>query len=1481
MLAICSANEPVAFKAPKTSSKDEKKSKIKAAKGVSSSKGDTDSPTVHSNKNSNLAKDSNPSQPPASTPVVTGLHKEDQQATCGPTYLGVTSKEGANPQLSSVVSALITKHVYSASTILHSESASRHDASAASIDEVDLVKTYLNDSVSLQQGIVKGTKTISFDHIFAGTNLSVLVNKTKSAGDGLKTAQTKTDTNLETSKAEKENVKVGFMDQDSPEDDEPIIFQDDEEEDDAEKSQNQKLEKLKTKAEAEVAFLLAQPSYLNAKIKTLDALPSLLNKVTEALDKIAKDAERTNLNSQPTTTTPPTTTTVIPPTTLQLQSPFLSSRLKRYPQTEGELIKKDKGKKAMSSKYAEEEDTRSDFDEDANLTGSLVESSKKKKLKIFDFVTEEGDHIHLIAKQIKELKKIKESVKAYLAKQEVELGKDDLKGQSKITNCDVLTRKGLITLKVYKEDVTSEIIPNFKASDLHLRLEIHFNKPLSEQDPILKPNNLARKKRENADDIHEYFRSTKSFLLDVFDFFKCHFPFLNPFGVARLTSFVIAYIAYGREPTFCNTPKNQDNAAECNVHSTFHISNLKKCLSDESLVIPMKELRLDDKLNFVEEPVEIMDREVKQLKQSRIPIIKVIEHHMARSGTDLKMAKLVMSSPNHPTSEIEDDFSSNFPDYIPASPDYVPASPGKTYSSSSNNSFGVVPIVSPTLSLFHDDPYMKELLSPKKQGHNQSFSSTFALPQEFEMGESSCKTSLKRHEEQIEEILNHLDKLSLNRIEHIEDKIEGLGKGRVRIYQKSQENHQKRASTDTRIRRVQKEAKESKPKPEKSSLSRIQSKKSFVSSSLRTGPAAQAPQALQTPTTTTTSADTAPTSTNSFSQATSIPSTSQNVDELETQQQHGQPHPAPNADNVPHAMFDDNSFVNPFTTPSTSAAESSSSQYVDPPNMHTFYQPTNGDICMYALTFKRLDVWVLVPPSDNIKPLTLKWLFKNKHDEENTVIRNKTRLVARGYRQEEGIDFKESFTLVARMEAIRIFLAYAAHKSFIVFQMDVKTAFLHEGTIWVKASTKGMARKWWIEKKCPLEYKWTQTTPSRPSLKWKPTGRIFSNVRLRWVPTGKLFNSCTGKVDSEPTHGSIVDIPHIHACKQTLGLSADQASVFMAMTSVHISSGLVLHQMTSDHNRSELRIHDHSNEPSSSKLVSKFRTIYTTSDINLVHSNSIYVIAQDRALNHHSEFYAIIDKMPRDGLAIIESKSKVRYSRSRAIEPRVSTNAPPSSSSPSNSFELQQIAATLEDKLDIRMSRGASYDGSPIPPPVVEKEPEVTKDTVLPNTEDIQPPLVQDLNKDKESINEPLVTQKTKTSLPYPSRLAKEKLHENDDILASKFMEIFYNLHFELSFADALLHMPKFAPMFKKMINNKDKLIESTKTPLNENCSAVVLKKLPEKLGDPGRFLILCDFLEFDNCLALADLGASINLMPLSIWKKLGLPGLNDTKMVL
>ncbi|GKE90033.1 hypothetical protein Tco_1567508 [Tanacetum coccineum] len=192
---------------------------------------------------------------------------------------------------------------------------------------------------------------------------------------------------------------------------------------------------------------------------------------------------------------------------------------------------------------------------------------------------------------------------------------------------------------------------------------------------------------------------------------------------------------------------------------------------------------------------------------------------------------------------------------------------------------------------------------------------------------------------------------------------------------------------------------------------------------------------------------------------------------------------------------------------------------------------------------------------------------------------------------------------------------------------------------------------------------------------------------------------------------------------------------------------------------------------------------------------------------------------------------------------------------------------------------GVSYDGPQVPPPpsslpkVLEHEPKVTKDTVQPSTENIQPPVAQN----QTQINEPIVAPKAKLTITYPSRINKEKLCVKDDLLALKFMKIFRNLHFELSFANALLHMPKFVPMFRKLLNNKDKIIDLIKTPVNENCLAVILKKFPKKLRDPGRFLIPCDFLEMDECLALADLSTSINLMPLSIWKELNLSDLTKT----
>nr|GFB70720.1 copia protein [Tanacetum cinerariifolium] len=93
--------------------------------------------------------------------------------------------------------------------------------------------------------------------------------------------------------------------------------------------------------------------------------------------------------------------------------------------------------------------------------------------------------------------------------------------------------------------------------------------------------------------------------------------------------------------------------------------------------------------------------------------------------------------------------------------------------------------------------------------------------------------------------------------------------------------------------------------------------------------------------------------------------------------------------------------------------------------------------------FDRLDVWELVDRPLRKNVINMKWLWKNKHDEENTIIRNKSRLVAKGSAQKEGVDFEESFAPVTRLEVVRLFITYDAHKSFTVYQMDVKTAFLY------------------------------------------------------------------------------------------------------------------------------------------------------------------------------------------------------------------------------------------------------------------------------------------------------------------------------------------------------------------------------------------------------------------------------------------------------
>ncbi|GKD75105.1 reverse transcriptase domain-containing protein, partial [Tanacetum coccineum] len=107
--------------------------------------------------------------------------------------------------------------------------------------------------------------------------------------------------------------------------------------------------------------------------------------------------------------------------------------------------------------------------------------------------------------------------------------------------------------------------------------------------------------------------------------------------------------------------------------------------------------------------------------------------------------------------------------------------------------------------------------------------------------------------------------------------------------------------------------------------------------------------------------------------------------------------------------------------------------------------------------------------------------------------------------------------------------------------------------------------------------------------------------------------------------------------------------------------------------------------------------------------------------------------------------------------------------------------------------------------------------------------------------------------IPYPSRMNQEKQKEKYEVQIHKFWQMFKQLHINISLADALILILKYQKMLKSLLSNKEKLIELANTPLNENCSADILKKLPEKLGDPGKFLVPCGFSEL-KCKALADL---------------------------
>nr|GEU43327.1 reverse transcriptase domain-containing protein [Tanacetum cinerariifolium] len=189
----------------------------------------------------------------------------------------------------------------------------------------------------------------------------------------------------------------------------------------------------------------------------------------------------------------------------------------------------------------------------------------------------------------------------------------------------------------------------------------------------------------------------------------------------------------------------------------------------------------------------------------------------------------------------------------------------------------------------------------------------------------------------------------------------------------------------------------------------------------------------------------------------------------------------------------------------------------------------------------------------------------------------------------------------------------------------------------------------------------------------------------------------------------------------------------------------------------------------------------------------------------------LLSKTTREALHIIENKSKVCYSRNKPNVSRMNTAAKENASKTDDMID--KLADQISTLVDI-----------------------VSKKVVTPAA-------VKAVEESCVTCSEPEVLKTLpKHNIPYPSRLNDQKLREKAMNQMEKFFQIFQDFHFDISFADALLLMPKFSSTIKSLLANKDKLFELAKIPLNENFSAMLLKKLPKKLGDPGKFLIPCDF---------------------------------------
>nr|GEW35230.1 reverse transcriptase domain-containing protein [Tanacetum cinerariifolium] len=582
-----------------------------------------------------------------------------------------------------------------------------------------------------------------------------------------------------------------------------------------------------------------------------------------------------------------------------------------------------------------------------------------------------------------------------------------------------------------------------------------------------------------------------------------------------------------------------------------------------------------------------------------------------------------------------------------------------------------------------------------------------------------------------------------------------------------------------------------------------------------------------------------------------------------------------NTDQAADAQFKASKFINPFYTPVQEVVDSSSHN-IDTLNMHTFYQrqrseyhwtkyhpleqvrinpskpmqtrqklSTDPKICMFTLT-------ELVDKTFGKTVINLKWLWKNKKDEHTTIHQSlawkqfgflfcTSRLEA--VCQGECINFEEPFAPVARLEAVWIFVAYVAHKYFPIHQMDVKMAFLN-GLLKEKVRVRQPDRfvdSDHLEMSTVLEKYFMDSVKLQEPGTSSSTPAVSSEVaELKDLVRALLLDK--KNQSSDP-------------------VSSSTPAPVKAVEPNYVTCGGQLHR-------------PHVNQPPAYQASAYQAPIPQTQRLSQIDFES-YVKAND----------AVLRNMQNQGQNVQNQLANLTDMLSRFM----SSNT--ASSSGSGILPSNTIANPKEELKDITTRSGVAYQGPTIPtlPKVVKQGTKVTKDQMQApssqSTAPVQPPVAQ--YEIPTLIFEPVVAPvsapmpNVKSSILYPSRRDNERPRDQANEQIEKFYEIFKDMSFEISFTDALILMPKFASTLKALIGNKEKLSEMAGTPMNEHCSAVIINKLPRKLRDPGKFLIPCEFPGMDECLALADIGASINLMPFFVWEALSLPKLTSTCMTL